>query len=184
MRKLLLVSSALAFFILSAFTFLQNKRMTLHDFTVTDINGQSYPLSRLKGKKVMVVNTASECGYTPQYKQLEELYKTYASKGLVVVGFPCNQFGGQEPGSNAEIKTFCSKNYGVTFPMMSKIDVKGPQQSPLYAWLTQKSQNQILDSEVKWNFQKYLIDENGNLVKMLPSGESPMGESVLSWLGH
>jgi glutathione peroxidase len=156
--------------------------MNFHSFSAKDIDGNTIDFSKFKGKKVMVVNTASECGYTPQYKALEEVYKANKNKNFVVIGFPCNQFGGQEPGSEREIKSFCSKNYGVSFLMMSKIDVKGNKQHPLYSWLTKKSENGKLDAEVKWNFQKYLINENGELAEMLPSSESPASEKVLNWI--
>jgi glutathione peroxidase len=156
--------------------------MSFNDLSATDINGNPFPMAQLKGHKVMVVNTASECGFTPQYKQLEELYERYKDKGFVIIGFPSNDFGGQEPGDEKQIATFCEKNYGVTFPMMSKIKTKGPGQSPVYAWLTQKKQNGVLDSEVKWNFQKYLIDEQGHLVTMMPSAEEPLSDTVLDWL--
>ncbi len=130
----------------------------------------------------MVVNTASECGYTPQYKQLEELYEHYKDKGFIIVGFPSNDFGGQEPGDEHTIAQFCQKNYGVTFPLMSKVVTHGQGQSPVYAWLTQKAMNGKADSEVKWNFQKYLIDEEGHLVDVLPSAQEPTSERVIDWL--
>ena len=156
--------------------------MGLYTLQTTDINGKEFDLAQLKGHKVMVVNTASECGFTPQYRQLEELYVKYKDSGFLIVGFPSNDFGGQEPGDEKQIAAFCSKNYGVTFPMMSKVATKGPDQSPVYAWLTQKAKNGKLDSEVKWNFQKYLIDEQGNLVEMLPSAVEPLSDKVLNWL--
>jgi glutathione peroxidase len=156
--------------------------MSIHQFTVTDIHGQPYDLASLKGHKVLVVNTASECGFTPQYKQLEELYETYKDRGLVVIGFPSNDFGGQEPGSEQQIAAFCRKNYGVTFPMMAKVHTKGPDQSPVYAWLTQKKRNGKLDSEVKWNFQKYLIDEEGRLVTVYPSAQEPLSDPIINWV--
>lgn len=155
---------------------------SFHALEAVDIHGKAFPLSQLKGKKVMVVNVASECGNTPQYAQLQEIYDAYKEKGLVIIGFPCNQFGGQEPGDEKQIEQFCQKNYGVTFPLMSKVDVKGAAQHPVYAWLTQKALNGSLDSEVKWNFQKYLIDEEGRLVMMVGAGTSPMDESVMNWL--
>ena len=124
---------------------------SFHDFSVTDIDGNPFDLSSLKGKKVLVVNTASECGLTPQYAQLQELFEAKGGDGFTIVGFPANNFGGQEPGSDAQIQTFCSKNYGVTFPMMSKISVKGDDIHPLYAWLTSKAENGVEDSKVKWN---------------------------------
>ena len=130
----------------------------------------------------MVVNTASKCGYTPQYKDLEELYKQYNGR-LIIIGFPANNFLNQEPGSALEIRQFCTDNYSVTFPLMEKISVKGNDMHPLYKWLTTKSLNGVMDSEVKWNFQKYLIDENGKLVDVLYSKEKPGSEKVIAWLG-
>lgn len=155
---------------------------SFYDFTVKDINGTDYKLSQLRGKKVMVVNTASKCGFTPQYKDLQELYSKYKGENFVVVGFPANNFANQEPGTNAGIKEFCTSNFGVTFPMMGKISVKGSDIHPLYRWLTQKDMNGVMDSEVKWNFQKYLIDENGYLVDVLYSRESPGSDKVIKWI--
>lgn len=155
---------------------------TFYDFKVSDINGKEFSLSSLKGKKVMIVNVASKCGNTPQYADLEKLYADYGPQKFVVIGFPANNFAGQEPGTNAEIAEFCSKTYGVTFPMMSKISVKGDDIAPLYKWLTSKSQNGIKDSEVTWNFQKYLIDENGNLVDVVDPRTKPNNEKILSWI--
>ncbi len=155
---------------------------SFYDFTVTDINGKEFPLSQLKGKKVMVVNTASKCGFTKQYKTLEEVYKTYGGDKFVIIGFPANNFLSQEPGTNDEIKEFCTKNYGVTFPMMSKISVKGDDMHPLYKWLTTKSLNGVMDSEVGWNFQKYLIDENGNLVDMVKPRELPDSKRIIEFI--
>jgi len=155
---------------------------TFYDYTVTSLDGQSYPLSQLKGKKVLVVNVASKCGNTPQYKALQEIYDKYKSKNFVIVGFPSNDFASQEPGTDKEIREFCTKNYGVTFPMMSKIDVKGNDMAPVYKWLTSKNENGQLDSEVHWNFQKYLIDEKGNLVKMVMPKEKPDSETIISWI--
>jgi glutathione peroxidase len=156
---------------------------SFYDFKVETIDGKPFDLSSLKGKKVMVVNTASKCGLTPQYEELEELYKSYSAAGdFVIIGFPANNFMNQEPGTNEEIQAFCSENYGVTFPMMSKISVKGKDIHPLYKWLTTKELNGVKDSEVSWNFQKYLIDEKGNLVEVIPPREKPMSEKVLNWL--
>jgi glutathione peroxidase len=157
-------------------------QQNFHDFVVKDIDGKDFPLSSLKGKKVMVVNTASKCGLTPQYEKLEALYKTYGDKDFVIIGFPANNFMNQEPGTEEEIKDFCTLNYGVTFPMMSKISVKGDDMHPLYQWLTDKEKNGFEDSSVSWNFQKYLIDENGNLVKVLKPRTSPDDESIIAWL--
>jgi glutathione peroxidase len=154
---------------------------SIYDFTVEDINGQQFSLADLRGKKVMIVNTASKCGHTPQYKDLELLYKAYKQK-LVIVGFPANNFMNQEPGTNQEIKDFCDSKYGVTFPMMSKISVKGDDMHPLYKWLTSKSANGVLDSDVAWNFQKYLIDENGKLVGYFKPAVKPLSDEVVNWV--
>ena len=156
--------------------------LPFHGLSATDINGKSFSFEQLKGKKVMVVNTASECGYTKQYKQLEELFETYKDKGFVIVGFPSNDFGGQEPGSDTEIAGFCQKNYGVTFPMMSKVSTKGNAKHPVYQWLTEKAKNGWMDSEVKWNFGKYLINEDGTIHSVLASAAEPLSEPVLNWL--
>ena len=155
---------------------------SFYDYTAKTIDGKDFSMKDLKGKKIMIVNVASECGYTPQYKKLQELYVKYKDKGLVILGFPCNQFMGQEPGNEAEIKSFCEKNYGVTFPLFSKIDVKGKEQFPLYQWLTHKDLNGVEDSEVSWNFNKYLIDENGKYVMHLKSGVDPLDSKVIEWL--
>jgi glutathione peroxidase len=154
---------------------------SFYDFTVETIDGQLFNFADLKGRKVMIVNTASKCGNTPQYKDLELLYKAYKNK-LVVIGFPANNFMNQEPGTNKEIKEFCERKYGVTFPMMAKISVKGSDIHPLYKWLTRKSENGVLDSEVTWNFQKYLIDENGNLVGYLKPSIKPLSDDVVMWV--
>jgi glutathione peroxidase len=155
---------------------------TFHDFIVKDIDGKDFDLASLKGKKVLVVNVASKCGLTPQYEDLQALYDKYKDKNFVVIGFPANNFMGQEPGTNAQIKEFCTLNYGVTFPMMDKISVKGKDQAPLYNWLTHKSENGKIDQDVTWNFQKFLIDENGNLVDVLQPKESPMSEKIVKWI--
>lgn len=157
-------------------------RKTLHDFTVKDIDGNDFSLSSLKGKKVLVVNVASKCGLTPQYEQLQELYEKYRHLNFVIIGFPANNFMGQEPGSNLEIKEFCTVNYGVTFPMMGKISVKGKDQAPLYQWLTKKSENGVMDQKVTWNFQKFMIDEEGHLVDVATPKESPMSGKILNWI--
>ena len=154
---------------------------SFYDFTVETIDGQQYKLSDLKGKKVMIVNTASKCGNTPQYKDLEYLNMAYGDK-LVIVGFPANNFMNQEPGTNDDIKAFCTNKYNVTFQMMSKISVKGDDMHPLYQWLTQKSKNGVADSEVQWNFQKYIIDENGKLVGYFKPAVKPLSNEVVSWV--
>lgn len=155
---------------------------TLFEFKTTTLDGKEFDLSSLKGKKVLIVNTASKCGLTPQYKDLEALYEKYGSDNFVIVGFPANNFGAQEPGSNKEISEFCTQNYGVTFPMMSKISVKGDDMDPIYSWLTQKSENGLMDAPVQWNFQKFLIDENGNLVEMVPPKELPNNDRIIKFI--
>jgi glutathione peroxidase len=155
---------------------------SIYQFKVTDLYGKEFDFSTLKGKKVMIVNTASKCGLTPQYKDLEALYKEYKDKGLVIVGFPANNFAGQEPGTNEEIASFCEMNYGVTFPMMDKISVKGDDMAPIYQFLTQKSKNGVQDSEVQWNFQKYLINEKGELVKVVDPKTLPTDPEVVNWI--
>ncbi len=153
-----------------------------YDFRVKTLEGEEFDFSYLRGKKVMIVNTASKCGYTPQYKDLQELYEEFGGENFIIIGFPANNFANQEPGTSSEIREFCSRNYGVTFPMMDKISVKGDDIHPVYQWLTSKSLNGVMDSEVKWNFQKYLIDENGKLVDVLIPKENPKSERVLKWL--
>jgi glutathione peroxidase len=157
-------------------------KKTFHDFTVTTIDGEEYPLLQLKGKKVLVVNTASKCGYTPQYEDLEKLYEKYGGDKFTIIGFPANNFMSQEPGTNAEIKQFCTSEYGVTFPMMSKISVKGDDIAPVYKWLTRKEENQVMDAPVKWNFQKFMIDENGNLAGMATPGDKPFSDKIVNWI--
>ena len=152
-----------------------------YNFKVKTLEGKEFDFSTLRGKKVMIVNTASKCGNTPQYKNLEALYEKYMGE-LVIIGFPSNDFGSQEPGTASEIREFCSENYGVTFPMMAKVDVKGDNMCPVYKWLTSKSENGVMDSEVTWNFQKYLIDENGKLVAVLNPKEMPDSAKTLTWL--
>lgn len=160
-----------------AFTISNTK--TLHEFKSKTIDGKEFNFADLKGKKVLIVNTASECGYTPQYKDLQALYEKYNSKNFVIIGFPCNDFGGQEPGTETEIKSFCTKNYGVTFQMMEKVSIAT---SPIYQWLTHKTENGVLDATVKWNFNKFLIDEQGHLVKYLPSSIKPMDIEITNWI--
>lgn len=174
-------ASILAFAILlSGIVFGQDK--SFHDFSVLDINGEKVSLSKYQGKKILVVNTASKCGLTPQYEDLQKLYDMYGGENFVIIGFPANNFLSQEPGSNAEIAEFCKLNYGVSFPMMSKISVKGEDIHPLYLWLTSKAENGVLDSDVKWNFQKYLIDEDGRLVDMASPRENPFSEKIIDWI--
>jgi glutathione peroxidase len=160
----------------------QQATENLHQFKVKTLAEDDFDLASLKGKKVMVVNTASKCGLTPQYKDLQALYDTYKDDNFVIVGFPANNFMSQEPGTNKEISAFCTENYGVTFPMMSKISVKGKDMHPLYQFLTQKAKNGIEDSEVAWNFQKYLINEKGEVVKVISPKTLPTDASVVSWI--
>jgi hypothetical protein len=155
---------------------------TIYQFTVEDINGKPFALADLKGKKVMIVNTASKCGLTPQYKELEALYQQYKDRDFIIIGFPANNFLGQEPGSNEQIASFCSINYGVSFPMMSKISVKGKNMHPLYQFLTQKSKNGVEDSKVQWNFQKYLIGRDGKLEKVIAPKTLPSSDEVTQWI--
>ena len=157
-------------------------RETIYQFKVEDIEGTVFDFASLKGKKIVVVNTASKCGLTPQYKALEALYEQYKDKNFVIVGFPANNFGKQEPGTNKEIATFCQKNYGVTFPMMAKVSVKGEDMCGLYQFLTQKSRNGLEDSQVEWNFQKYLLNENGELEKVISPRTKPLDEKIVNWV--
>lgn len=154
---------------------------TIYDFKVRTLEGGTFDFSSLKGKKVMIVNTASKCGNTPQYKDLEDLYLKNEGN-LEIIAFPANNFGSQEPGTAQEIRKFCTENYGITFPLMEKISVKGSDMAPIYKWLTSKSENGVMDSEVKWNFQKYLIDENGKLVAVIEPKEKVTSDKVMTWL--
>ena len=153
---------------------------SVYDFTLNSIDGQPTPLSSYKGKVVMLVNVASKCGYTPQYSALESTYEKYKDRGLVIVGIPANNFGAQEPGTNEEIKTFCSRKYNVTFPMMAKISVKGSDQTPLYQFLTDKSANPSTGGEIKWNFTKFLFDRDGNPVARFEPEVTPDSTQVTS----
>ncbi|MDR0729208.1 MAG: glutathione peroxidase [Prevotellaceae bacterium] len=153
-----------------------------YSFTVKTIDGDDFSLSQLKGKKVLVVNVASHCGLTPQYEALQALYDRYKDRNFVIIGFPANNFGAQEPGSNAEIKAFCTTNYGVTFPMMAKISVQGDALAPLYKWLTSKAENGKEDAEVRWNFHKFLIDETGQWVRSIDPRTLPTDESIVAWI--
>ena len=158
------------------------EKQNIYQFKVTDISGNEFDMARLKGKKVMIVNTASKCGLTPQYKELEALYKQYKDQNFVIVGFPANNFGAQEPGTDKEIASFCQLNYGVSFPMMSKVSVKGTDMCALYQFLTQKAKNGLQDSEVEWNFQKYLINAQGELEKVIQPQVLPNDSSVVEWI--
>ena len=146
---------------------------TIHDFTVRNIQGEPVPLSRYQGQVVLVVNTASACGFTPQFAGLEELHKAYAAQGLAVLGFPCNQFGSQDPGSNEEIASFCQRNYGVDFPMMEKIDVNGAKADPLYQWLTKEAPGLLGSKAIKWNFTKFLVGRDGQVIRRYAPQDAP-----------
>lgn len=150
---------------------------TIYDYEMKSLSGNEVSLSEFQENVIMIVNTASECGYTPQYKELQELYEQYEERGFVVLGFPANNFGGQEPGSDEEIAQFCELNYGVTFPMFSKISVKGEDQHPLFQFLT-SADNKDFKGEIGWNFEKFLIDRNGNIVRRFKSSVTPMSEEV------
>ena len=154
---------------------------SIYDFKVEALDGTSIDFAAFKGKKILIVNTASACGFTPQYKDLEVLYKKYQDK-LVIVGFPANNFHAQEPGTNSEIKEFCTKNYGVTFPMAAKISVQGADIAPIYKWLCNKSENGVLDATITWNFNKFLLDEKGNLITKFESKVTPMSDELTSKL--
>jgi len=153
----------------------------IYTFTLNSIDGNPAPLANYKGKVVLVVNVASQCGYTPQYSGLESLYEKYKNQGFVIVGFPANNFGAQEPGTNEEIKTFCSRKYNVTFPMYSKVSVKGDDQTPLYRYLTKQIDSSVA-GEIKWNFEKFLIDENGKLIHRFRSQTTPLSPDITKYL--
>jgi glutathione peroxidase len=153
-----------------------------YDFSLKTLTGETLAFSQFKGKKVLVVNTASKCGLTPQYQQLEELHEEFGGANFVVLGIPSNDFNGQEPGTNKDIQDFCQVNYGVTFLMTEKISVKGKNAHPLYHWLTDAIENGISDFEVTWNFHKFMIDENGNLERDLPPTTSPLDEQIINWI--
>lgn len=156
------------------------KESSIYDFTMKDIDGKDVKLSSFKGKALMVVNVASKCGYTSQYEQLEAVYKRFKDRGFVVLGFPANNFMGQEPGTEAEIKEFCSTKYGVTFPMFSKISVTGADQHPLYGYLTNKATNPDFAGDISWNFNKFIIDRNGKVTARFASKDKPDAENVIS----
>lgn len=177
MRNTLLILAGMT---ITTLSFSQKK--SIYDFKVKDIDGKEIEMKQFKGKKILIVNVASECGYTPQYKDLQMLYKNYKDSNLVILGFPCNDFSEQEPKAEKDIKTFCQKNYGVTFPMMSKIVIKGKDGHPLYKWLQTKAENGVQDNEVKWNFNKFMISEDGSFQGYLPSKILPNDRIIIDWI--
>ena len=150
-------------------------RHTIYDFEAKSIGGKDIPLSQFKGQVMLIVNTASKCGFTPQFGGLEQLHKTYAGKGLAVLGFPCNQFGSQDPGADGEIAAFCQVNYGVSFPMMGKIDVNGRAAHPLYTWLGAQAPGLLGSKSIKWNFTKFLVGKDGRVIKRYAPTDKPAG---------
>lgn len=176
--KYLLTLAAAAMF--SSFTLFSGDP-TIHSFKVKSIEGGIIDFSKFKGKKILVVNTASKCGYTPQYEALEKVYEQYKDK-LVIVGFPANNFGAQEPGADSEIQEFCKARFGVKFPLASKISVKGDDTAPIYKWLTSKAENGVLDATISWNFNKFLLDENGKMIAYFSSKVTPDSEEILKYL--
>lgn len=181
MRKFLIPMNFLASILIAFLTFCtqpkQVSHMSIYEFKVPALESGEIDFKDFEGKKILIVNTASKCGFTPQYEQLEELYENYKDK-LVIVGFPANNFGGQEPGTNEEIATFCQKNYGVTFPMAAKVSVKGSDQHELFAWLT-TADNPDFTGNIQWNFEKFLIDENGKLIHRYNSRVNPLDQSII-----
>ncbi len=178
MKKILII------LVISAFSVTVSAQTDFYEFEVKTLADEDFDFNSLKGKKVLIVNTASKCGLTPQYEKLQKLWEQYGGDDFVIIGFPANNFMNQEPGSDTEIREFCTENYGVTFPMMSKISVKGKDMHPLYKWLTSKQLNGVEDSKVSWNFQKYLVSENGTLEKVLKPRVQPDDPQVLDWLNE
>ncbi|MCF8222388.1 MAG: glutathione peroxidase [Bacteroidales bacterium] len=178
------MKKTLTILFISAMAMQLSGQANFYDNSAQTISGENFDFSSLKGKKVLIVNTASKCGFTPQYEKLQELWEHYGGDDFVIIGFPANNFMNQEPGSDTEIREFCTENYGVTFPMMSKISVKGKDMHPVYKWLTSKELNGVEDSKVSWNFQKYLVSENGTLEKVLKPRVKPDDPQVLDWLNE
>lgn len=183
-----LLNLSLTFYLLMNMTSLMDKQVqnpqdkkSLYDIRINSLSGEAIDLNNFKGKKILFVNVASECGFTSQYEDLQKLHETYGKK-VVVIGVPCNQFGGQEPGTADEIQSFCKKNYGVEFLLTEKVDVKGDGQHPLYKWLTEKELNGVESTSVKWNFQKYLIDEEGHYIDVYYSSTNPMSDKITNYL--
>jgi glutathione peroxidase len=168
------------FMVLTLFSFAQHK--TLHDFSALTISGEVLDFSTLKGKKVLIVNTASECSLTPQFRKMQELYEEYGGDDFEIIAFPCNDFGSQEPGTNNQINEFCTSKYQVSFTMMEKIPIKGDNMHPIYKWLTSSEENGTLDAKVTWNFQKFLVDENGQVAESLSPITGPQNRRIIEWL--
>lgn len=173
------ILTLVAVVMMSAFTLPDNG--SIHSFKVKSIEGGTIDFAKFKGKKILVVNTASKCGYTPQYEALQKVYDQYKDK-LVIVGFPANNFGGQEPGSDGDIQEFCKARFGVKFPLASKVSVKGEDMAPIYQWLTSKAKNGVLDADIKWNFNKFLLDENGKMIAYFPSKVTPDSDDILKYV--
>ncbi len=172
------------FFVLLVSVQISAQTSKFYEFSATAIDGTTFDFSSLKGKKVLIVNTASECALTPQFKKIQELYEEYGGDDFEIIGFPCNDFGRQEPNENDVIDDFCTKMYGVTFPMMEKISIKGENPHPVYKWLTSSKENGVLDAKVTWNFQKFMIDENGEIIDFVPPIKSVQSKRVLDWLNE
>ena len=179
MKKILFTAIALA---IITMTGIAQTGKSFHDFRVETLEGEPFDLAKLKGMKVLVVNTASKCGFTPQYADLQKLYEDYRDEDFMVIGFPANNFMKQEPGTNEDIREFCTRNYGVSFPMMAKISVKGKDMHPVYRWLTRKEANGKMDSSVKWNFQKYMVNEDGSLEGVVSPRTSPFDSRIIEWI--
>lgn len=185
----LLVAAGIIGIGLTAWTFIRSKSTyaptpameSFYDLSINTLEGEPFDLASLKGKRILVVNTASKCGFTPQYEGLEALYSAHKDNNFVILGFPCNDFGNQEPGTEEEIGSFCQRNYGVSFPMMEKVSVKGDNQHPVYGWLCNESKNGVGDHSVKWNFHKFLIDEEGRLVASLRSAVKPDDPTIVAF---
>lgn len=182
MKKTLILATLTIFSLTSQSQ--NTKKMSFYDLKFKTLEGKEFKFSDLKGKKVLIVNTASKCGFTSQYAQLEEVYKNNKDKNFVVIGFPANNFGYQEPGTNAEIGEFCQKNYGVSFLMMEKSSVKGSDINPVYQWLTSKAQNGVADAKVSWNFNKFLVDDKGNWVAHYESRVSPTDKKITDFINQ
>lgn len=163
---------------------LSGQTKNLHQFTATTITGEVFDFALLKGKKVLIVNTASECALTPQFKKLQELYEEYGGQDFEIIGFPCNDFGKQDPADNEKIYELCTTKYRVTFQMMAKISIKGEAEHPIYKWLTSSDENGIIDAKVTWNFQKFMVDENGEIIDFIPPIKSAKSDRVIDWLNE